>query len=83
MRPPKPQGPPPSILVLDSRWNPVDPSRPRKPYFTSRDRNVPRGMEDRAVPRYGHPDDFLLLAPAHVSYFLPGWEETQNGVRLY
>ncbi|CAE7766477.1 unnamed protein product [Symbiodinium sp. CCMP2592] len=95
MRPPEPKGPPPTILVVDSRGNPIDPSQPRRPYFTrhdallwarlkaSRDKNVPRGMEDRAVPAFHDLNDFHLLAPEHVGYFLSGWKETQNGIRLY
>ncbi|CAE7245792.1 unnamed protein product [Symbiodinium sp. CCMP2592] len=95
MRPPEPKGPPPTTLVVDSRGNPIDPSQPRRPYFTrhdallwarlkaSRDKNVPRGMEDRAVPAFHDLNDFHLLAPEHVGYFLSGWKETQNGIRLY
>ncbi|CAE7349849.1 unnamed protein product [Symbiodinium sp. CCMP2592] len=49
----------------------------------SRDKNVPRGMEDRAVLAFHDLNDFHLLAPEHVGYFLSGWKETQNGIRLY
>ena len=42
--------------------------------------SVPRGMQDRAIARHDHPNDSLLLAPEHVSYYLAGWKETQNGV---
>ena len=95
MRPPEPSGPPPTTLVVDSRGNLIDPSQPRKPYFTrhdallwarlkaSRDPRVPRGMEDRAIPKYGDLNDFHILPPEHVGYFLSGWKETNHGIRLY
>ena len=95
MRPPEPSGPPPTSLVVDSRGNPIDSSQPRKPYFTrhdallwarvkaSRDPRVPRGMEDRAIPKYGDLNDFHILPPEHVGYFLSGWKETSHGIRLY
>ncbi|CAE7762644.1 AGD14 [Symbiodinium sp. CCMP2592] len=92
MRPPEPKWPPPTTLVVDSTGNPIDPSQPRQFYFTrhdsllwarlkaSRDKNVPRGMEDRAVPAFNDLNDFHLLAPEHVGYYISGWKETQNGI---
>ncbi|CAE7441018.1 MBF1B [Symbiodinium sp. CCMP2592] len=86
MRPTEPSYPPPGRDVPGSSTD--APMRPPEPkghdallwarLKASRDKNVPRGMEDRAVPAFHDLNDFHLLAPEHVGYFLSGWKVWQK-----
>ena len=65
----------------------INPNEPRKSHFTrvdglrwarlkaSRDARVPQGLEDQAIPKYGHINDYVIPDPEHSEFFLAGWAE--------